>query len=95
MSSGTGWRMISWKNFSLSSILLSHWVIENIGFTRRGQEYLTKLARDIIADNDRLYASQQSDPGPCLAGESFVEQAKDRRGQQNNERPNHAPDHPL
>ena len=24
MSSGTGWRMISLKNFSLSSILLSH-----------------------------------------------------------------------
>ena len=37
------------------------WVIGNIGFTRSGQEYLTKLARDIIADNDRLYASQQSD----------------------------------
>ena len=25
---------------------------------------LTKLARDIIADNERLYASQQSDPDP-------------------------------
>ena len=37
------------------------WVIGNIGFTRHGQEHLTKLARDIIADNDRLYASQQSD----------------------------------
>ena len=37
------------------------WVIGNIGFTRSGQEYLTKLARDIIAANDRLYASQQSD----------------------------------
>ena len=24
-------------------------------------DWLTKLARDIIADNDRLYASQQSD----------------------------------
>ena len=24
MSSGTGWRMISWKNFSPSSIVLSH-----------------------------------------------------------------------
>ena len=38
------------------------WVIGNIGFTRYGQEHLTKLARDIIADNERLYASQQSDP---------------------------------
>ena len=34
------------------------WVIGNIGFTRHGQEYLTKLTRDIMADNDRLYASQ-------------------------------------
>ena len=33
------------------------WVIENIGFTRHGQEHLTKLARDIIADDERLYAS--------------------------------------
>ena len=40
------------------------WVIGNIGFTRHGQEYLTKLARDIIADNERLYASQQSDDDP-------------------------------
>ena len=41
------------------------WVIGNIGFTRSGQEYLTKLARDIIADNERLYASQQmDDPDP-------------------------------
>ena len=40
------------------------WVIGNIGFTRSGQEYLTKLARDIIADDDRLYASQQSDLDP-------------------------------
>ena len=30
-----------------------------------------------------------------LAGESLVEQAEDRSGQQNDERPNHAPDHPL
>ncbi len=30
------------------------WVIGNIGFTRSGQEHLTKLARDIIADNERL-----------------------------------------
>ena len=30
-----------------------------------------------------------------LAGESLVKQAKDRSGQQNDERPNHAPDHPL
>ena len=30
------------------------WVIGNIGFTRHGQEHLTKLARDIIADNERL-----------------------------------------
>ena len=37
------------------------WVIGNIGSTRHGQEHLTKLARDIIADNERLYASQQSD----------------------------------
>ena len=37
------------------------WIIGNIGFTRSGQEHLTKLARDIIADDDRLYASQQSD----------------------------------
>ena len=37
------------------------WVIGNIGFTRHGQEHLTKLARDIIADNERLYAQQQSD----------------------------------
>ena len=40
------------------------WVIGNIGFTRHGQEYLTKLARDIIADNERLYPSQQSDSDP-------------------------------
>ena len=33
----------------------------NIVFTRSGQEHLTKLARDIIADNDRLYAAQQPD----------------------------------
>ena len=39
-------------------------VIGNIGFTRSGQEYLTKLARDLIADDDRLYASQQSDLDP-------------------------------
>ena len=37
------------------------WVIGNISFTRHGQEHLTKLARDIIADNERLYASQQLD----------------------------------
>ena len=37
------------------------WIAGNIVFTRSGQEYLTKLARDIIADNDRLYASQQLD----------------------------------
>ena len=37
------------------------WVIGNIGLTRHGQEHLTKLARDIIADNERLYASQQAD----------------------------------
>ncbi len=30
------------------------------GFTRHGQEHLTKLAR-IIADDERLYASQQLD----------------------------------
>ena len=42
----------------------SRWVIGNIGFTRYGQEHLTKLARDIIADDDRLYASQQSDLDP-------------------------------
>ena len=40
------------------------WIIGNIGFTRSGQEYLTKLARDIIANDDRLYASQQSDLDP-------------------------------
>ena len=37
------------------------WVIGNIGFTRHGQEHLTKLTRDIIADDERLYASQQLD----------------------------------
>ena len=37
------------------------WVIGHIGFTRHGQEHLTKLARDIIADDERLYASQQLD----------------------------------
>ena len=37
------------------------WVCGNISFTRHGQEHLTKLARDIIADNERLYASQQLD----------------------------------
>ena len=36
------------------------WVIGNIGFTRHGQEYLTKLARDIIADDERSYSQQQS-----------------------------------
>ena len=40
------------------------WVIGNIGFTRYGQEYLTKLARDIIAEDDRLYASQPSEDDP-------------------------------
>ena len=39
-------------------------VVWNIGFTRYGQEHLTKLARDIIADDDRLYAAQQSDSDP-------------------------------
>ena len=28
------------------------WVIGNIGFTRHGQEHLTKLARDIITDDE-------------------------------------------
>ena len=37
------------------------WGIGNIGFTRHGQEYLTKLARDIIADDERSYSLQQSD----------------------------------
>ena len=37
------------------------WVCGNISFTRHGQEHLTKLARDIIANNERLYASQQLD----------------------------------
>ena len=37
------------------------WVTGKIVFTRHGQEHLTKLARDIIADNERLYASQQLD----------------------------------
>ena len=34
MSIGTGWLMISWKNFSLSSILLSHSVLSSgrLGF---------------------------------------------------------------
>ena len=40
------------------------WVIGNIGFTRYGQEYLTKLARDIIAEDDRLYALQPSEDDP-------------------------------
>ena len=41
------------------------WVCGNISFTRHGQEHLTKLARDIIANNERLYASQQlDDPDP-------------------------------
>ena len=40
------------------------WVIENIGFTHHGQEYLTKVARDIITDDERSYALQQSDPDP-------------------------------
>ena len=39
----------------------SRWVIGNIGFTRHGQEHLTKLARAIIAADERLYASQQLD----------------------------------
>ena len=30
-----------------------------------------------------------------LTYDGLVEQAEDRRGQQNDERPNHAPDHPL
>ena len=38
--------------------------IGNIGFTRHGQEYLTKLARDIIADDERSYSLQQSDSDP-------------------------------
>ena len=42
-------------------VVEGRWVIGNIGFTRHGQEHLTKLARDIIADNERLYASQQLD----------------------------------
>ncbi len=37
------------------------WIAGNIVFTRSGQEHLTKLARDIIADNDRLYAAHISD----------------------------------
>ena len=31
------------------------WVIGNIGFTRHGQEHLTKLARDIIADFEKRF----------------------------------------
>ena len=38
------------------------WVIGNIGFTRHGQEHLTKLARDIIIADKERYATQQSDP---------------------------------
>ena len=56
-------------HFLPEKVLVTHleikqgrWVIGNIGFTRHGQEYLTKLARDIIADEDRLHAPQQSDP---------------------------------
>ena len=37
------------------------WVIGNIGFTRHGQEHLTKLARNIIADDERSYTRQQED----------------------------------
>ena len=40
------------------------WIAGNIVFTRSGQEHLTKLARGSIADNDRLYVSQQLDPDP-------------------------------
>ena len=41
------------------------WVIGNIGLRATGRNTITKLARDIIADNDRLYASQQlDDPDP-------------------------------
>ena len=41
------------------------WIAGNIVFTRSGQEHLTKLARDIIADDDRLYTAQQlDDPDP-------------------------------
>ena len=40
------------------------WVSGNIGFTRHGQEYLTKLARDNIAEDKRSHASQQSDFNP-------------------------------
>ena len=48
------------------------WVIGNIGFTRHGQEHLTKLARDILADDERSYTLQQSDPDP-LADPGTIE----------------------
>ena len=39
--------------------------------------------------------SERGKPLPLAGGESLVEQAEDGSGQQNDERPNHAPDHPL
>ena len=43
------------------------WVIGNIGFTRHGQEHLTKLARDIIADNERFICLATRGPRPLEA----------------------------
>ena len=49
------------SKFKLENYLGARRPSGNIGFTRHGQEHLTKLARAIIADDERLYASQQLD----------------------------------
>ena len=46
-------------------------------------------------DRGRPAPSERGKPLPLAGGESLVEQAEDGSGQQNDERPKHAPDHPL
>ena len=49
------------------------WVIGNIGFTRHGQEHLTKLARDIIADgppHEPICVRSSSQMSPKCSGSS-------------------------
>ena len=57
--------------------------------------YSYDQSKHLIAEARRRVGLTPSQPweDPFLAGDGLVEQAEDRRGQQNDERPNHAPDH--
>ena len=49
MLSGTGWRMISLKNFSLSSILLSHSVLSSDRFGFHQNAVLSAISEFTVA----------------------------------------------